>query len=924
MARVDAISGDAQAAVVLTVQDVIERSESLLDDDAAHLKEIPWLATDQVSDSAANSWSAIDLADDTLAVLQYTSGSTGQPKGVMLTHANLMHNCSIITHGFEADQQSVGISWLPTYHDMGLVGGILNPLFIGRPNVFMAPMSFLQKPIRWLRNIDRFKVTISGGPNFAYALCNEKITESDCEGLDLSSWKVAFNGAEPIRADTLERFVEKFSPYGFRAEALYPCYGMAESTLIVSGAECPQPPTVCAFDTNALESNTVIPVAQEDELSRKLVSSGRVLPDQTVLIVDSETCLPSSAGSVGEIWVQSASVAQGYWNNEQESARAFEGTLACNDDDSESDGGSQNDRKGKIAGDQFLRTGDLGFFHEGELFVIGRSKDLIIVNGRNLYPHDIEAIVETSHEAIRVGGGAAFSIDGENSEQLVIVQELVREYRKYDTGEITAAIRKAVFEFLDVAPHAIVLLKIGKLPKTSSGKIQRRACRENFLSGQLDMLAQWQPGNETIAGRSNEDAPSTVPEAAGLDMRSPDAIQTWMRERIAKQLKMAPAAIDPDEEFAYFGLDSLTLVGISGELENWLSCSVSPKLLFNYPTINELSTFLATASGKHRANSSTTDFLEPKEPTATIAPFDDEPREAKPEKSVREILANLDDLSEAETLKMLKQLLEEKAQREISTCELSYGQRALWFIHQMDRTSAAYNILYGCRVRADLDREAFCRAFAKILKRHEVLRTIYATVDGMPVQQVHPFEEFNLQVVDARSWSQEELDAETQSLANVPFDLESGPVIRVHLLERGEGGHVMLVVVHHIALDFWSLDLLIDELELFYREETTGQPATIPATKATYHDFVQWQSHALHDDEAERWWNYWQENLGGSLPVLDLPTDYPRPRLQSFRGKSHSIALPEKLTRRLIELSKSERVTLFATFLAAFQVMLYR
>ncbi len=908
MARVEAISGDAQAAVVLTVDSVLERSTSVLDDDSVHLTEIPWLAIERIPLDLADTWEPCALKDDTLAVLQYTSGSTGEPKGVMLSHSNLMHNCSIITHGFGANQESVGLSWLPTYHDMGLVGGILNPLFIGRPNVFMAPMSFLQKPIRWLRGISRFQVTISGGPNFAYALCNEKITDAECEGLDLSRWKVAFNGAEPVRADTLATFADKFGPFGFRAEAFYPCYGMAEATLIVSGAERKQPPRVRAFDANSLEANQVVPVSESDPTARKLVSSGRILPEQNVSIVDPVTCLASPENQVGEIWIQSKSVAQGYWNKADETGCVFHGTIANH-------GGETN---------RFLRSGDLGFFHEGELFVTGRSKDLIIINGRNLYPHDIESIVEASHEAIRTGGGVAFSVDRENSEQLVIAQELVREHRKYDLVEITAAIRKAVFEFLDVVPQSIVLLKVGRLPKTSSGKVQRGACRELYLTNQLEFLAQWPPTEVSIGQPAGEQLSSSSPTTATVHVGSPEFIQAWLVGRIADQLKTTEAKIDVNETFAHLGLDSVTLIGISGELEDVLGETVSPKLLFNYPTISELADFLSTDHTTEATDKSVIPMhreLESRSKRAVVHNRLDKTNSAK---SVHELLAGIDNLSAAETSALLRELLEEKARQEITTYPLSHGQRALWFIYQMDPGSAAYNIMYAARVRADLDHQAFCRAFQSLLNRHEILRTTYALHDGTPLQCVRPFQTFDLQVVDARHWNQDELEAGIQTLADIPFDLKHGPVLRVHLLERTGAQHIMLFVVHHIAIDFWAFDLLLGELELFYREETTGEQTNLPVPKATYHDFVRWQEQILEHSEGERMWDYWQEELRGELPLLDLPTDFPRPRLQSFRGKSHPFRLPGPLTDQLFEFSKAQGVTLFTTCLAAFQVLLYR
>ena len=578
MGRIQAISDDAEAKIVLSVSEVTDRAQGLLDE-APHLQTLTWMATDGISDEQADDWKAYSPKESDLAVLQYTSGSTGMPKGVMLTHGNLIKNCELITRGFETTRDASAVTWLPTYHDMGLVGGVLQPLFIGRPNVLMPPMAFLQKPIRWLRAISKYRVTIAGGPNFAYALCNEKITEEQCEGLDLSCWSVAFNGAEPIRAETLAEFTKKFAPYGFCAETHYPCYGLAETTLMVTGSVKTEPPVIAAFDAEALERHEVVPavsVAEEDgelkkaPMSRKLVSCGRLFENTDVFIVDSETCEKLGEGKVGEIWVCGPCVGMGYWKKPEETERVFHAKLVGDDR-------------------HFLRTGDLGFLQDGQLYVTGRCKDLIIVRGRNLYPQDIEKTVESAHPSLQAGASAAFSVDVENDERLIIVQEIKRQHRRKNHEEIFDSIRQAVIADYDVPPHTILLLKAGKLPKTSSGKIQRSACCQQFEAGTLEAAGRW--SLETDFSIRRPQPPLHVkPELAAPTVGR--TIQAWLVERIAQQLRKDTEAINIHEPFDGFGLDSIALVSISGELEDWLGQPVSPTLLYSYPTISALGDYL--------------------------------------------------------------------------------------------------------------------------------------------------------------------------------------------------------------------------------------------------------------------------------------------------------------------------------------------
>ncbi len=479
MSRLQAIVADAQPMVALTTTSLLANIERRFTKNL-ELAAMRWLTTDSIARDLAETWQELEVNNDTLAFLQYTSGSTGTPNGVMVSHGNLLHNSASIHKCFGHTPNSRGLIWLPPYHDMGLIGGVLQPLYGGFPVTLMSPVDFLQKPFRWLQAISRYQATTSGGPNFAYDLCLRKIKPKQREILDLSSWEVAFTGAEPIRAQTLEQFARYFAPCGFRMEAFYPCYGMAETTLIVSGGLKTAPPVVQRVERAGLEQNRMV-AARGEEGARTIVGCGQSLSDQKVVIVDPESLTQCRDEQVGEIWVSGPSVAQGYWNRHEETEVTFRAYLA--------DTGVSE--AGRSPG-PFLRTGDLGFLQDGELFITGRIKDVIIIRGQNHYPQDIELTVENSHPALRLGCGAAFGVEVKGSERLVVVQEVERSYlRKLDVNEVVGNIRQAVAAQHELQVYAAVLVKPGSIPKTSSGKIRRHASRAAFLTGSLNVVEDW-------------------------------------------------------------------------------------------------------------------------------------------------------------------------------------------------------------------------------------------------------------------------------------------------------------------------------------------------------------------------------------------------------------------------------------------------
>jgi acyl transferase domain-containing protein/acyl-CoA synthetase (AMP-forming)/AMP-acid ligase II/NADPH:quinone reductase-like Zn-dependent oxidoreductase/NAD(P)-dependent dehydrogenase (short-subunit alcohol dehydrogenase family)/acyl carrier protein len=468
--RLLAIARDSEAKFVLTTVKIRRQAGDLFKR-APELKKLQWLATDDLHASSAEERRERAANLETLAFLQYTSGSTATPRGVMVTHGNLLHNLACLRGVFQFSPESIGVTWLPHYHDMGLIGGLLQPVYAGAEMIVMPPSSFLQRPIRWLAAVARYRATTMVAPNFAYELCVEKISAEQRALLDLASVKVALCGAEPVRPDTLVQFAKAFGPYGFRQDAFRPAYGLAEATLIVSGHSEGGAPFAPAVLAEELQRNRIKPVEEGVGGSRVLVSCGGIAPDLKVAIVDPETLASCAPDRVGEIWVSGPSVARGYWRKPVETEQTFGAHLATGEG-------------------PFLRTGDLGFLDRGQLFVTGRLKDLIIIRGSNHYPQDLEHTVERTHRALRPACGAAFSIDVDGSERLVIVQEV--NDRSSAAGEdVVAAIRRALTESHEVHPDAVVLIEPRSIPRTSSGKIQRYACREAFLSGTLDVVHEW-------------------------------------------------------------------------------------------------------------------------------------------------------------------------------------------------------------------------------------------------------------------------------------------------------------------------------------------------------------------------------------------------------------------------------------------------
>ncbi len=869
--RLQAILADSQAAIILSTEAIAGSATVLASQQDGCLNQ-RWLLTDRLDDDS-EAWIAPRLNEETLAFLQYTSGSTGNAKGVMVSHGNLLANQKLIKSSFGHDSDSTVVGWLPLYHDMGLIGNIMQPLYTGASAILMSPMTFLEQPLRWLQAISDYRAHTSGGPNFAYELCAQKITEDEKAGLDLSSWKLAFNGAEPIQAATLERFEHAFAGCGFRREAFYPCYGLAEATLLVSGVSKNTAPTVKAFNKSRLEERLACsnPASLTDY--RRLVGCGTVGEHHAVRIIHPDSRALCENGQIGEIQVSGPSIAKGYWQNASATAETFV-----------TDAGQTT----------WLCTGDLGFIDNGELFVSGRIKDLIIVRGRNYYPHDLEAAAEASTGALNPGCSAAFAVAGSNGEKLVLLAELKRSHlRQAEYQRELAAIRSRLADECGIQVDTIVLLKPGSVLKTTSGKIRRSACREAFENQQFTPVALDELKQEASHGSGtviqNTDA--------GATGRLPGPEQALLRQA----LLLAPQDSGAQILTQYLAAKVAALSGLA--LEQILAtdvCERTPIMGLGIDSLKamELKYFID-------------EFLAINLPVALL--LDDQSIRAVAEQALA--LAKADKLAGGAALS--------EASRPVAELPLSLGQQAIWTVCCLEPQSPVYNMPVAMRIRSAIDAGALRVALAMLVNRHEQLRTAYRVNDALePVQVLLPESEFLLGLITCAN------DAErTKNISDYigrPFDLEKGPLLRAQLFSIAGNDHILVFCAHHIAVDFRSLITLLDELKQCYAAQLAGRQADLPPLTSRYSDYVDWQKNYLDSEQAELDLAYWRQQLGGELPKLELPADRTRASASSYRGGSETLMIDPHTTHRLRKLADTNNATLYTVLLGLFNVLLYR
>ncbi|OAI25591.1 MULTISPECIES: non-ribosomal peptide synthetase [Methylomonas] len=862
MPRLQAILDDSKAKIILTTQQVAKNIRHFPGATGNFLDK-HWLQTDVVEHNVdASSWQAPILQAKDLAFLQYTSGSTGDAKGVMISHGNLMANQQLIKRRFGHDERSTVVGWLPLYHDMGLIGNVMQPLYCGASAVLMSPMAFLEKPLRWLQAISDYRAHTSGGPNFAYDLCVQKISRDELMGIDLSSWQLAFNGAEPINPLTLQRFSDAFKACGFQRRAFYPCYGLAEATLLATGIAKQSHPRIAAFNKTALEQGVVDLIDENQLNARSLVGCGTIdIHDgQDLRIVDPDNAISCPNGRIGEIWLSGPCIARGYWQNPDVSGKTF---------------------VYDAHGQPWLRTGDLGFIDGGELFVSGRLKDLIIIRGRNYYPHDLEYAVEAATDALNPASTVTFSVDEGDGEKLIVLAELKRNrVRQGDYRSEFSAIRARLTEECGIQADQILFLKPGAILKTSSGKLRRNACRELFIQHGFEFIAI---DNLQV---TSEISQSLVSVDSGASERrllrqallaidsgnAADLLAGHLALKASALSGLAAGTVETNHTLPQLGLDSLKAVEMKYFIDELLGIDLPITDLLGSSTLSACAV-TALNQAKHAANLPVS-------------------------------LANVGI---------------EKA----SNSAMSYNQQALWTRAQIGPNNASHHMFIALQIRDELNREALGRALIELHQRHSQLRVGFKLgTDQHPVCLPRDRLEPWLEQVDCRDHSQQMKNL--HSFFNKPFDLEHGPLLRCRVFSCDDDYPVLAFCAHHLIVDFRSLQVLLTELQTLYLAQSAGQTSLLPSSKSVYSDYVAWQRNYLDSAAAEQDLNYWRRQLAGELPRVELPGERLSAGADSYQSSAETLHISTETLNKLKCLAAIHHTTLYTLLLSVFKTLLYR
>jgi FkbH-like protein len=797
-ARLRHLTSECKARVLLTLSSLVPTVDYQFNALCPSQDKCRVIATDQISSSLNGACRFPQVRGESVALLQYTSGSTSSPRGVMITHNNIVHNSKLLQDAFEYNVNSICVSWLPMYHDMGLIGGVIQPLMGGFPCVLMSSALFLRDPAAWLRAVSKYKATISGGPNFAFDLCTRRVTESDKKELELSSWTIAFNGSEQISPRTMRDFAASFAPCGFHMRSFRPCYGLAEATLIVAGKSGADSPVVARIDPVALSLGRFS--RETGTGGRELAGCGCTVGEGRVKIVNHNTGEPCPPGVVGEVWISSGSVGAGYWKQAKATAEIFNTHLK----------GGQG---------LYLRTGDLGVLEEDELFIVGRLKDVIVIRGQNHYPHDIECSVTSCHPMLQGCRGAAFVVNVRGNEEVVVVSEVSRRAKRHVMGEITIAIRRAVARDHDISLYSVALVREGRIPKTSSGKVQRSICREKFLAHMLGELTR-------------DDFDQQLADAPGTESTEDPA--EFLMLQLARYTGAPASAIKLDDSFVDLGLDSLAATELTVKMEKAFGIEVPAGTILRAGTPRQLLGRIRTDAG--------------------VA----QPRCSSPHHKVT-AKTLFSPSYEQERLWSLHALNPFNAACNI-TCSIRIGG------------SLNVEILNQCLREVTRRHEIFRVRF----------RVLEGDTPEVVVDTHGPHIQFAHEDLRGSADPEAAVRSINNLEARQRFDLQQGPLVRTRLLQIRDQEYVLVWTMHHIVGDAESVRIIAHELASLYESFARGTVPILPEPPPQYREFARWQRKALESGMLDRQVEYWHSQLKDAIP-LELRTDRPRSGLRRVK-----------------------------------------